>query len=357
MKKKYNYIVINFFRVTNPYSGASEVSYNFFKSIPSKDKKLIQFSNNNYYGKNIKNIKAKTIIEKIFKIKYMSEYIVNICKKRKNTVLIFEGASWVGYTFLLYKYLKNKLNNAKFIYHSHNIEYLLRKKNNNFIIAFLSKYFENFIGKHFDIFTSVSKFDQKQLNKIYNFKTSILSNGIMIPKIRRIKEKKLKHNYVFFCGSIEYRPNREALEILINDIMPKVNYIDPKIKLVVSGNKFLNYNSKALLNVGFLNKKKFYSYLKGASIFVNPMQTAFGSQIKMITALAFGKKIIASKNAILGLDIYKKKNNILITNNSKKFAMLILKYIVSKKYDHNISQFYQKKYSIKKITENFINKI
>ena len=161
----------------------------------------------------------------------------------------------------------------------------------------------------------------------------------------------------FFCGSIEYRPNREALEILINDIMPKVNYIDPKIKLVVSGNKFLNYNSKALLNVGFLNKKKFYSYLKGASIFVNPMQTAFGSQIKMITALAFGKKIIASKNAILGLDIYKKKNNILITNNSKKFAMLILKYIVSKKYDHNISQFYQKKYSIKKITENFINKI
>mgnify|MGYP001297625083 FL=1 len=116
MKKKYNYIVINFFRVTNPYSGASEVSYNFFKSIPSKDKTLIQFSNNNYYGKNIKNIKAKTIVEKIFKIKHMSEYIINICKKRENPVLIFEGASWVGYTFLLYNYLRDKLNNAKFIY-------------------------------------------------------------------------------------------------------------------------------------------------------------------------------------------------------------------------------------------------
>ena len=86
------------------------------------------------------------------------------------------------------------------------------------------------------------------------------------------------------------------------------------------------------------------------------MQTSFGSQIKMITALAFGKRIIASKNAILGLDIYK-KSNILIANNTKNFAMLILKYIGSKKYDYRISQFYQEKYSIKKITEDFINKI
>lgn len=357
MKKKYSFLVVSFFRVTDPYSGASEVSYNFFKSIPSKNKKLIQFSNVNQDKKNIKNIKAKTIIEKILKIKQMSEYIINRYKKEKNPVLIFEGASWAGYTFLLYYYLKNKLNNPKFIYHSHNIEYLLRKKNNNLIIAFFTKYLENYIGKKFDMFTSVSKLDQKQLSKIYNFKTTIFSNGILLPKISKIKEKKLKYNYIFFCGSIEYKPNREALEILIHDIMPKVNYIDPKIKLVVSGNKFLDYNSKALINVGFVNKRQFYSYLKGASIFVNPMQTAFGSQVKMITALVFGKKIVASKKAMLGLDIYKKKNNLLITNDNKNFAMFISKYIGSKKYYHNISKFYQEKYSIKKITEDFINKI
>ena len=38
MKKKFSIIVVNFFRVTNPYSGASEVSYNFFKNIPIKNK-------------------------------------------------------------------------------------------------------------------------------------------------------------------------------------------------------------------------------------------------------------------------------------------------------------------------------
>ena len=54
-----------------------------------------------------------------------------------------------------------------------------------------------------------------------------------MPKVTRIKEKKLKYKYVFFCGAVKYQPNSEALEILINDIMPKVNYIDPKIKLIV----------------------------------------------------------------------------------------------------------------------------
>ena len=64
MKKKYNFIVINFFRVTIPYSGASEVSYNFFKNIPSKNKRLIQLSNINKRRKNetiIANQKLKDL--------------------------------------------------------------------------------------------------------------------------------------------------------------------------------------------------------------------------------------------------------------------------------------------------------
>ena len=64
MKKKYNFIVINFFRVTNPYSGASEVSYNFFKNIPSKNKKLIQLSDIQQKENQIETIIAKSKIDK-----------------------------------------------------------------------------------------------------------------------------------------------------------------------------------------------------------------------------------------------------------------------------------------------------
>ena len=357
MKKKYNFVVINFFRVTNPYSGASEISYNFFKNIPSKNKKLIQLSNIKQNENKIETIIASSKFEKIYKIFEMAKLTEQYCKNKKYPVIIIEGASWVGYSFLFYLILKKKLKNSKFIYHSHNIEYLLRKQKNNFFISVLTKYFENYICKKFDIFTCVSNIDKKKIKEIYNIKSELLPNGIDSPDINKIKEKKFKFNYIFFCGSIDYMPNKEALDILINKIMPLVNKKNPKIKLVVSGNKKIPYKNNSIINIGFVSKIKFYSYLKGASLFVNPMNTAFGSQVKMISALVFGKTIIASKKATLGLEIKNKFNKILVTNNHKEFARLILKNIYSIKTNKINSKFYQKKYSFENITKNFIKKI
>ena len=87
------------------------------------------------------------------------------------------------------------------------------------------------------------------------------------------------------------------------------------------------------------------------------MKTAFGSQVKMISALVFGKTIIASKKAILGLDIKNKFNKILITDDHKEFARLILKNIKSKKINKINSNFYRNKYSFKNITKNFVKDI
>lgn len=357
MKKKYNFVVINFFRVTNPYSGASEISYNFFKNIPSKNKKLIQLSNIKQNENKIETIIARSKFEKIYKIFEMAKLTEQNCKNKKYPIIIIEGASWVGYTFLFYFILRKKLKNSKFIYHSHNIEYLLRKQKNNYFISILTKYFENYIGKNFDIFTCVSNVDKKKIKEIYNIRSDLLPNGINAPNIRKVKEKKFKFNYIFFCGSIEYMPNKEALDILINKIMPLVSKKNPNIKLVVSGNKKLPYKHNSLINVGFVSKIKFYSYLKGASLFVNPMKTAFGSQVKMISALVFGKTIIASKKAILGLDIKDKFNKIFIADDHKEFARLIIKNIYSKKTNMINSNFYRNKYSFENITKNFVKEI
>ena len=79
-----------------------------------------------------------------------------IFKKQKNPVIIIEGASGSDTRFF-YILIKNKIKNLKLIYHSHNVEYLLRKKKSSPLIAILTKYFEKYIAKNFDIFTCVSK--------------------------------------------------------------------------------------------------------------------------------------------------------------------------------------------------------
>ena len=294
MIKNYSYIVVNFFKVSNPYSGASEVSYHFFKNIPSKDKKLFQFSNITKNKKNIYSLKAISKIQKIFKIKKLAELIIDYCKNKRKPVIFIEGASWIGYTFIIYQYLKKKLPQAKFIYHSHNVEYLLRKQRNNLIIALLTRYFENYISKKFNVFTCVSKKDQNKLQKLYNFKSKIFFNGVDLPNIKKVKDHKVNFKYIFFCGSVDYIYNKEALEILVKEILPRLTKQNSNIKLLVSGSKKIPFNDKNLINVGFVKKNKFYELMKGASLFVNTMKTGYGSQLKTITALSFGKTIIAT---------------------------------------------------------------
>ncbi len=355
MKKKYSFLVISFFRVTNPYSGASEVSYNFYKNIPYKDKKLIQFSEFSQNQNNIINVKAVSKIDKLLNIRKLAKIAHDCSIKKSNPIVIIEGASWIGYSFLFYIYLKKKLKHAKFIYHSHNIEYFLRKQKNNLLISWLSKNFENYIAKNVDIFTCVSEHDKKKVKDTYNVKAQILANGIDYPNISKLKLLKRKFDYIFFCGSVEYQPNKEALEILVNKIMPIVNKFNPNLKLLVSGNAKLPMRAKNLINAGFVSKIKFYQILKSSSVFVNPMKTAFGSQVKMISALVFGKTIVASKKATIGLD-FKIKGKIFIANTNQDFAFKILRNLKNQKTNLKISKFFQKKYSYKTIIGNFFKK-
>ena len=355
---KSNFVLVSFFRVTDPYSGGSEVSYNFFKNIPSKNKILFQFSDNNKKHKKVNSIVIKNSkYHKIFNLKKLADKIKSYCKNKKKIVIIIEGSSWAGYTFSLYNLLKKDLSDATFIYHSQNIEYVIRKYKENFLITYLTKYFENYIANNFDIFTCTSKEEKKIVDEIYGIKSHTLSNGIQLPKnINKLRPIKKKYDYIFFGGNIEFYPNYDALKTLVKDIMPKVNNQNPSLKLIVSGNKSLPFNESFLSNAGFVSKKKFLQYLKGASLFVNPMQITFGVQTKTLHALALGKTIVATNDGVAGVKLNPKYKNVYICNNNKEFAKKILLKFKSKKVNKRASKYYTKLYKMKNIVDKFFLK-
>lgn len=355
---KNNFIVVNFFRVTDPYSGGSEVSFNFFKNIPSKKKRLFQLSNLKKKHKNVETIHVgNSKIFKLLNIFKLASKIREYCKNKNNVIIIVEGASWAGYTFLFYKLLRNELKEAKFIYHSQNIEFLLRRVKNNFFIYQITKIFEQYIANNFDIFTCTSRHEKHKIKKIYNIQAFVLSNGIELPKnLYKISPVKKNYDYIFFGGNIDFTPNFDALKILVEDIMPKVSSENPKIKLIVTGNKSLPFKAKYLVNTGFLSKKNFLKYLKGSSLFVNPMQITFGVQTKTLHALALGKTIIATSQGVAGIKLNHKFKNVLIAKNKSDFAKKILNKINSPKFNKKSSNYYSKKFDMKKIVADFFKK-
>lgn len=355
---KNNFIIVNFFRVTDPYSGGSEVSFNFFENIPSKNKQLFQFSDVKKKHKNVQSIYINNSkISKILNIYKLSNKIKKFCEGKKNITIIIEGASWVGYSFLLYKFLKKDLNYARFIYHSQNIEYFLRKDRNNFFIAAITKFFEKYIAKNFDIFTCGSEIEKKKLKKLYDFNAKILHHGVKLPKnISKLKPIKKKYKYIFFCGNINYYPNYDALETLVKIIMPKLIKHNSNLKLIVTGNKFIPFKKKFLINGGFVSKILFFKYLKGATLFVNPIKINFGVQTKTLHALTIGKTIISTNQGLKGIKINSKINNVYVANNNSNFSKQVLKKINAKKINIDARNYYSKIYSLDKVILDFFVK-
>ena len=182
MKNNY-FIIVNFFRVTEPYSGGSEVSFNFFKNIRTKRKRLFQLSNTKQNYKDVESIYvSNSKISKLINVFKLVRKIKKFCRNKKNLIIIVEGASWAGYSYLFYKLLKRQLKVAKFIYHSQNIEYLLRREKNNFFISQITKIFEQHIANNFDVFTCTSNNEKHKIKKIYNINPLVLPNGIRLPK-------------------------------------------------------------------------------------------------------------------------------------------------------------------------------
>ena len=175
-------IFISFYNSYPITSGASAVTTSTFLNWPGK-KILFQLNHEKNKGRNdIHNYKIpnNSPLTKFFFLISFAFFILRKTKNEKISYIVFEGASWSGYSYIIQKILKNFLKNTKYIYHSHNIDYLFRKK--NFWVKIISFFCEKKILENFDISTSVSKDDQKKFMKIFGVKTLLLPNGIIVNK-------------------------------------------------------------------------------------------------------------------------------------------------------------------------------
>ena len=365
MQKKYSVAIVSFFEASAGGHGAAEVTLSLYNTIKLK-KKLFEIKK-----KNIFNILEKyklNIFENIFKLFKIIFLVINIktfFKKSKNKTVIIEGASWIGYSYLTIKILKILDPNIFIIYHSHNIEYLLRLKKNNYIISFLSKFFEKKVYQISDIGTAVSKFDQNTLKKLYSVKTVVFSNGISKEKLKILDFKKyIPKNYIIYFGSYSFFPNKQAIDYIIQNILPMIKKKHPNLKLVIVGQDLPDDLIKDNKDIYFYKniKKEHLNFLIVKSKFLlAPMFKATGTKLKIIETLMLGSIVITSKEGMNGIKLPNKSTPPFIFMKKKEIFNLIdfvlKKNKVLKKKAKLQSNFFVKNYSMENIVNNFFKEI
>ena len=98
---------------------------------------------------------------------------------------------------------------------------------------------------------------------------------------------------ILFCGNYSIDTNREAVDVVLEQILDKVIAATPNIKFVFLGAHPPQRPSNSHVEfTGFL--EDYPSYLKRSDIVISPMRGGWRFPTKIIEALACGKPVIAT---------------------------------------------------------------
>lgn len=112
---------------------------------------------------------------------------------------------------------------------------------------------------------------------------------------------------ILFNGTLNYKPNLDALKSILNNINPLLLKQSFHYKILICGkalpaemNELAAFTASNIIYCGFVDDIDLY--FKGCDLFLNPLQDGGGIKTKLVEALGFGKKCVSSSNGALGVD-------------------------------------------------------
>ena len=240
----------------------------------------------------------------MYKIKTNEE--LNYIKMKNSDVIIVDT--------LMSTALLPKNKTYKLVYISHNIESNLAidlykmQKNIFYKLYYYFNYLkikkiESMILKSADKIVCISTSDYDYFKGIYPNKVEFLPHRIELQK--NSWEGKGEKS-LFFCGPLNFAPNYDSVKWIAEELSP-VLAKDIKIKITGKGTDNVpeEWKKDNIEYLGFVSREELLDLYRNSSAFICPIVYGSGVKIKVTEALGFGTPVIATKEALEGLDYIK----------------------------------------------------
>jgi glycosyltransferase involved in cell wall biosynthesis len=324
-----------FYEAYPPASGAAAVTFNVAKFLPGKTL-LIQVGSSEGTIE-LKSIRVVTVpaasegkFRKIASLRPCIKSTVNHLSGFQPDFVILEGASWAVYHLMLLKAIRKAVPSTRIIYHSHNVEYLLRLYRNGRAIAALTRWAEGRLLRCADLSTAVSTTDQAHFARLYGVRPILLPNGVDFERFAGVRPEavaRMRAKYglnaqtALFSGFYAYPPNREAVDFLVKSVMPGVRERYPSAALALTGGG-APYRDSWIRNVGSVPYEDFAAFVAACGIAVAPIFSGSGTRLKILEAMAAGLPVVATEKAAEGLGL-RHREHALFASSSLEFANAI----------------------------------
>lgn len=124
-------------------------------------------------------------------------------------------------------------------------------------------------------------------------------------------------NTVGFIGSLDFLPNQEAAQWILDELWPRVIAQMPEARLAIAGS-----NAPAWLAPRVLGRvPDAQAFMSSMSVMIAPLFAGGGMRIKVLEAMALGKPVVATPLGKGGVDV----DELLVAEDADSFAAAVVR--------------------------------
>lgn len=165
--------------------------------------------------------------------------------------------------------------------------------------------FENSAFHRASRVVAVSAADAAAARGLYgDLPIDVIDNGVDVAAYSRLQANAAAKT-ILFLGALDWRPNLDALEILLGEIFPLVRAVRPEAKLLIVGRNPPRWLRQRIENIENATLSADVAdvrpYLAQSSVMAVPLRIGGGSRLKILEALAAGLPVVSTSVGAEGL--------------------------------------------------------
>ena len=155
---------------------------------------------------------------------------------------------------------------------------------------------------------------------------SVVSNGVDSEYYRPVPSALPDAAALLFTGTMDFRPNVDAIQWFVAEVMPLLERTRPNVRLYLVGRSpapaVQRLASSTVLVTGAVEDVR--PYFARASVFVVPMRMGGGVRLKILETLAMGLPVVSTRMGAEGAGLTHGKE-LLIADTAEQFAGAVLR--------------------------------
>lgn len=235
---------------------------------------------------------------------------------------------WTPYAQAMYR------RPGRWVVMAHNVEALIWQRLSENARGMAARWFMRRQWKRFEAFEewaynaaaraiAVSEDDARLMRERYRVPNpAVVDNGVDSAFFARPIDAVRQPNRFLFLGSLDWRPNQDAVKILVESIFPRVQAAEPNALLDIVGRRppewLQAYGARPGITV-HADVPDVRPFLHRSTALAVPLRIGGGSRLKILEALAAGCPVVTTTVGVEGLRL-NDGEHVAVANEAEQFA-------------------------------------